>query len=236
MQMRRMRPVAALTLALIAAPFLAATAVAASESTSAAQSVASTKSAKIITVSWLTATTASVQKALDVIAFATAESIAAPAPAKPVEPIRAQAPPPPPVLSDVTDPTTWIFPGDGPITSPFGSRWGRRHEGVDIDAAYGSVVVAPQRGTVIHAGPGLSGYGLVVEIDHGTGITTLFAHLSAVKATVGQVVAQGDLVGNVGHSGSVTATHLHYEVHVGGVPRNPMPWLTGPHSLAGHPG
>jgi murein DD-endopeptidase MepM/ murein hydrolase activator NlpD len=177
-----------------------------------------------------------VQKALDVIAFVTAERIAPPEPAKPVEPIRAQAPPPPPALSDVTDPTTWIFPGNGPITSPFGHRWGRRHDGVDIDAAYGSTVVAPQRGTVISAGWGMSGYGRVVEVDHGNGVTTLFAHLSAVHVSAGQVVAQGDDLGAVGASGSVTAAHLHYEVHINGVPRNPMPWLTGVHSMAGNPG
>ena len=106
------------------------------------------------------------------------------------------------------------------------------HAGVDIDAAYGSDVIAPQRGTVIAAGAGQSGYGLVVQIQH----DTLYAHLSKVIATVGQVVAQRDLLGLVGRTGSVTAAHLHYEVHVGGVPVNPMPWLTGPHSMQGHPG
>jgi murein DD-endopeptidase MepM/ murein hydrolase activator NlpD len=238
MQMRRKRPVAALTLALIAAPFLAATAVAASEPSSAVPSVAAPAKAHktVVTVSWLSATTGSVQKALDVIAYVTAERIAAPVPAKPVEPIRAQAPPPPAPVSDISDPGTWTFPADGPITSPFGRRWGRRHDGADIDAAYGSAVVAPQRGVVITAGWGMSGYGRVVEIDHGNGITTLYAHLSSVGAVVGQVVAQGDYLGAVGESGSVTAAHLHYEVHINGVPRNPMPWLTGVHSTAGNPG
>jgi murein DD-endopeptidase MepM/ murein hydrolase activator NlpD len=231
MQMRRVRPVAALTLAFVAAPFLAATAVAAQSGTASASATPK----RVISVSWVSATSSSVQKAVKVITVA-AETVTPPPPAAPAPALRAQAPPPPPPPSDINDVTTWIFPADGPITSPFGSRWGRRHEGVDIDAAYGAAVIAPQRGTVIHAGPGLSGYGQVVEIDHGNGITTLYAHLSAITVRVGDAVAQGQQVGAVGKTGAVTAAHLHYEVHIGGVPRNPMPWLTAPHSMQGHPG
>ena len=219
MQPRRLRPVAALTLALVAAPFLAASAVAAQPETPTPA-----RTISVPQVRWLSTTTESVHHAVDVIALAAAEARA----------VEAVPPPPPP--SDILDVKTWIFPGNGPITSPFGRRWGRAHQGVDIDAGYGTPVIAPQRGTVIAAGPGQRGYGLVVQIDHGDGITTLYAHLSKVVAHVGQVVAQGDLIGLVGASGAVTAAHLHYEVHVGGVPRNPMPWLTGPHSMTGHPG
>lgn len=215
MHLRRLRPVAALTLALVAAPFLAASAVAAQSDAAAPAAIA------VPQLHWLSATTTSVQRVVDVVAFAAAKAAAAEA-----------APPP----SAITDPLTWIWPGNGPITSPFGSRWGRRHEGVDIDAGYGSKVVAPQRGIVIAAGPGQRGYGLVVQIAHGDGITTLYAHLSKVIAHVGQPVAQGDVIGLVGATGEVTAAHLHYEVHVGGVPRNPMPWLRGAHSMQGHPG
>jgi murein DD-endopeptidase MepM/ murein hydrolase activator NlpD len=214
MQPRRLRPVAALTLALVAAPFLAATAVAAQPDGSASAAPPA-RTISIPSIRWLSATTASVHHAVDLIVLAAAEAEAV------------QAPPPPPPPSDILDVKTWIWPGDGPITSPFGHRWGRAHEGVDIDAGYGTPVIAPQRGTVIAAGPGQRGYGLVVQIDHGNGITTLYAHLSKVVAHVGQVVAQGDVVGNVGATGAVTAAHLHYEVHVGGVPRNPMPWLQG---------
>ena len=227
MHPRRLRPVAALTLALVAAPFLAASAVAAQSDTAApAAPAASATPAAIVLpqVRWLSATTASVQRVVDVVAFAAAKAAA----------IEATPPPPPP--SAISDPLTWIWPGNGPITSPFGSRWGRRHEGVDIDAGYGTKVVAPQRGVVIAAGPGQRGYGLVVQIAHGDGITTLFAHLSKVIARVGQPVAQGDVIGLVGATGEVTAAHLHYEVHVNGVPRNPMPWLHGAHSTQGHPG
>jgi murein DD-endopeptidase MepM/ murein hydrolase activator NlpD len=230
MHPRRLRPVAALTLALVAAPFLAASAVAAQSAPTtpnARPTVHAAAAADAIVVPqlhWLSATTASVQRVVDVVAFAAAKAAA----------IEATPPTPPP--SAISDPLTWIWPGNGPITSPFGARWGRRHEGVDIDAGYGSRVVAPQRGVVIAAGPGQRGYGLVVQIDHGDGITTLFAHLSKVIARVGQPVTQGDVIGLVGATGEVTAAHLHYEVHVGGVPRNPMPWLRGAHSTQGHPG
>ena len=230
MQSRRLRPVAALTLALVLAPFLAATAVAAQSDP------ARVASKKVVTVSWLATTQGSIQKAIDMISLAAAETIAPPPPAKPAEALRAQAPPPPPPLSNIDDPATWIYPGNGPITSPFGRRWGRRHEGVDIDAPYGSAVVAGQRGTVIAAGWGMSGYGRVVHIDHGNGVVSSFNHLSAISVTVGQVVAQGQQVGAVGASGSVTAAHLHYEIRIDGAARNPMPWLTGVHAMAGNPG
>jgi murein DD-endopeptidase MepM/ murein hydrolase activator NlpD len=214
MQTRRWRPVAALTLALVAAPFLAATAVAAQDGASRPA-----KTVSVPRITWLSATKSSVQKAVDTIVFAAA------------------AVPAPPPLPAITDRTTWIWPGNGPVTSLFGRRWGRMHQGVDIDAAYGSAVVAAQRGTVIAAGWGQTGYGRVVQIDHGDGFVTLYAHLSAISVSAGQVVAQGDKIGAVGASGAVTAAHLHYEVHVNGVPRNPMPWLLrGGASSAGNPG
>lgn len=146
----------------------------------------------------------------------------------PAEP--APEPPPPPPPPPVSDPGTWIWPGNGPITSSFGPRWGRAHTGIDIDAPTGSAVIAPQRGTVTLAG-WKNGYGLTVIVDHGEGITSLNAHLSSVGVAVGQVVEQGRYLGAVGATGNVTAANLHYEVHVGGAPRNPATWLQGPKSV-----
>ena len=135
------------------------------------------------------------------------------------------APPPlPPPPPPVSEPSSFIWPAKGPITSQFGSRWGRAHTGVDIDGATGSAVVAAQSGTVKHAG-WKNGYGQTVIIDHGRGISTLYAHLSSVSVRVGQAVPQGQYLGPVGATGNVTAAHLHYEVHVGGAPRNPASWL-----------
>lgn len=133
-------------------------------------------------------------------------------------------PPPPPPPPPVGDPSTFLFPANGPITSNFGRRWGRAHTGVDIDGATGSPVVAAQSGSVVLAG-WKNGYGNTVIVDHGNGVQTLYAHLSRIGVRTGAPVARGQFVGAVGATGNVTAAHLHYEVLVGGVPRNPGPWL-----------
>lgn len=129
------------------------------------------------------------------------------------------APPPP-----ATDPASFIWPARARITSAFGMRDGRSHEGVDIDAPDGSPIVAPQAGTVTFAGV-KNGFGSTTIIDHGGGISTLYAHQSKIGVRVGQQVTQGQYIGSVGATGRVTAPHLHYEVHVDGLPRNPMLWL-----------
>ena len=129
------------------------------------------------------------------------------------------APPPP-----VTDPSSFIWPANAPIMSGYGQRGGRPHQGVDIDAAYGAPIVAAQVGTVTLAG-WKNGYGQTVIIDHGQGLSTLYAHQSKILVRGGQHVEQGQQIGNVGSTGHVTAPHLHYEVRVNGAPRNPMPWL-----------
>ena len=227
MSKRRLRPIAALTLAIIAAPFLAATAVAAQAAPAPAVTVTwPTRVAAIVDRVESLAPAAQAAKGSTVISDAELAVAAAPAP-----------PPPPPPPPSPDDPSTWVWPGNGPITSPFGTRWGRPHEGVDIDAAYGSTVVAGQRGTVVTAGWGQSGYGLVVEIDYGNGLVSRYAHLSEVRVSVGQVVERAQGVGAVGDTGSVTAAHLHYEVRQNGVPRNPATWLVpGGASSSGHPG
>jgi murein DD-endopeptidase MepM/ murein hydrolase activator NlpD len=230
--MRRWRPVAALTLALLAAPFLAATAVAAQAGEDASADAAGTPAPRLVSVAWLTTTTSSVQRVVDSFTFAAAESIIPPSPIDPAPPVRATAP----KVPDVNDKSTWIYPANGPITSQYGRRWGRMHEGVDIDAAFGSNVWAAHRGTVIAAGWGQSGYGRVVHIDHGNGVVTTYNHLNSVNTVVGAFVEQGTKIGTVGASGSVTAAHLHYEVRVNGGAVNPNPWLQGPHSTAGNPG
>jgi murein DD-endopeptidase MepM/ murein hydrolase activator NlpD len=133
-------------------------------------------------------------------------------------------PPPAPVAPPVEDPTSFVWPAHAAITSSFGRRWGRRHTGVDIDASYGSPIVAAQAGTVTLAG-WKNGYGNCVIIDHGHGISTLYGHQSRLAVRTGEHVEQGQHIGDVGATGHVTAPHLHYEVLIGGVPRNPMPWL-----------
>lgn len=173
---------------------------------------------------WFSASTVGVEQRVEVVArLRTAQRARLAALAKALT----TAPPPePPSPPPATAPQPFIWPARGPITSPFGQRWGRSHTGVDIDAPTESQVVAAQAGVVTQAGWNKA-YGISVTIDHGGGITTLYAHQSRVVVRAGQRVAQGQYLGNVGATGNVTGAHLHYEVLVGGVQRNPMAWLPG---------
>ena len=122
------------------------------------------------------------------------------------------------------------WPYHGPITGPFGERRGNHiHPGIDISGHPGAMVRAAARGVVVVAGwapSGYSGYGMMVAIDHGNGLLTMYAHLSLVSVAVGQTVDTGDLVGAVGCTGTCTGPHLHFEVRLGGRPVNPMGYLT----------
>ncbi|MGQ9558473.1 MAG: peptidoglycan DD-metalloendopeptidase family protein [Desulfurispora sp.] len=116
------------------------------------------------------------------------------------------------------------WPTVGSVVSPYGKRWGRMHEGVDISGGIGDPVVAAQSGTVIRAG-WYSGYGKCVDIAHGDGVVTRYGHLSRISVSVGQYVEKGQLIGRVGNTGRSTGPHLHFEVIVNGTPRNPMRYL-----------
>jgi murein DD-endopeptidase MepM/ murein hydrolase activator NlpD len=118
----------------------------------------------------------------------------------------------------------FIWPVSGPVTSPFGWRWGRMHEGIDIAVSYGSPIHAAAAGTVIYCG-WMSGYGNLVAIDHGGGLSTAYAHQSAIAVACGQQVAQGQTIGYVGSTGHSTGPHLHFEVRVGGNPVDPLGYL-----------
>ncbi|MGH8908516.1 MAG: murein hydrolase activator EnvC family protein [Egibacteraceae bacterium] len=118
----------------------------------------------------------------------------------------------------------WIWPARGPVTSGFGFRWGRMHQGVDIGASTGAAIVAARSGVVRYAGT-MSGYGRVVILDHGGGLSTLYAHQSAIAVDRGEQVGQGQRIGSVGCSGRCTGPHLHFEVRVNGAPRNPRNYL-----------
>ena len=101
----------------------------------------------------------------------------------------------------------------------------RPHEGIDIAAPYGAPVVAPAAGDVMRV-TWQTGYGLVLEIDHGNGITTWYAHLSKFEVIPGQEIRRGDIMAYSGATGRVTAPHLHYEVRQGGLPVNPYKYLS----------
>jgi murein DD-endopeptidase MepM/ murein hydrolase activator NlpD len=118
----------------------------------------------------------------------------------------------------------FIWPVSAPMTSPFGWRWGRMHEGVDLGAAYGTPIAAAAAGTVIYAG-WLGGYGNLTVIDHGGGLATAYGHQSSIGVGVGQSVAQGEIIGNVGSTGHSTGPHLHFEVRVNGQAVDPLGYL-----------
>jgi murein DD-endopeptidase MepM/ murein hydrolase activator NlpD len=108
--------------------------------------------------------------------------------------------------------------------NPFGGRSYEFHPGMDIDGERGDLVVAPANGKVIKAG-WTGGYGNMVEIDHGNGLTTRYGHLSKIEVTVGDVINRGQLIGYVGSTGRSTGPHLHYELRLGEKPINPRHFL-----------
>jgi murein DD-endopeptidase MepM/ murein hydrolase activator NlpD len=118
----------------------------------------------------------------------------------------------------------FIWPVAGPVTSGFGWRWGRMHEGIDIGAAGGAPIQAAASGTVIFAG-WMGGYGNLVVIDHGGGLATAYAHQPSIIVAAGQPVTQGQVVGYVGCTGHCFGNHLHFEVRVNGAPVDPLGYL-----------
>ena len=122
-----------------------------------------------------------------------------------------------------------LNPVGGAIAAGFGWRtnpWPEFHKGIDLEANYGDLVRAAAAGTVASA-TWDGGFGLKVDIDHGNGYHTWYAHLSRVSVSAGQRVTKGAPIAYVGSSGSTTGPHLHYQVMYGGNPIDPQPFLNG---------
>jgi murein DD-endopeptidase MepM/ murein hydrolase activator NlpD len=117
-----------------------------------------------------------------------------------------------------------IWPVRGTVTSEYGARWGRRHEGIDIGAPTGTPIRAAKAGTVIFVGQ-QGGYGNITIVDHGGGFSTTYPHQSRFGTSEGAEVSQGQVIGYVGCSGSCTGPHLHFETRVGGTAVNPRRYL-----------
>lgn len=120
-----------------------------------------------------------------------------------------------------------IWPIEGTLSSPFGPRWGRVHEGLDISAPGGSSIKAAASGTVIlmQSEAESGGYGLFTCVDHGGGLSTCYAHQSEFGTSVGAEVSQGDVIGYVGNTGNSFGDHLHFETRVDGVAQDPLGYL-----------
>jgi len=135
-------------------------------------------------------------------------------------------------LSEWADATTapTLWPVIGPITGAFGERIdpfngeGAFHSGVDISCSYGQPVLAPADGIVTYA-DFYNGYGRMLQIDHGNGVSTRYGHLSGFAVADGESVHKGQVIAYVGLSGRSTGPHLHYEVRIHDTPVNPHKFL-----------
>lgn len=120
-----------------------------------------------------------------------------------------------------------VRPVDGVVTSQFGQRFHpiyeeyRLHSGTDFGEPSGEPVTASGSGKVYFAGDG-GGYGNLIKVDHGDGVTSYYAHLSEFRVGLGDAVLQGQHIGDVGSTGNSTGPHLHFEVRIDGAPKNPM--------------
>jgi murein DD-endopeptidase MepM/ murein hydrolase activator NlpD len=114
----------------------------------------------------------------------------------------------------------WITSYYGPRISPTSQRL-RMHEGLDIGAVPGTPIVAPADGRVAYSGV-KAGFGNFVQIDHGYGIESFFAHAKSLFVRSGQLVTRGDAIASVGNTGASTGPHLHYEIRVNGTPIDPL--------------
>jgi murein DD-endopeptidase MepM/ murein hydrolase activator NlpD len=131
----------------------------------------------------------------------------------------------------VTVPSIWpvegkLDSGFGGRRNPFGGPGYEFHYGQDIETSTGTPVRCAAEGTVVFAG-WQNGYGQVVIVDHGEGVTTRYGHLSKIGANVGQRLNRGELLGEVGSTGRSTGPHLHYEVRINDTPVDPVTYLPG---------
>lgn len=117
-----------------------------------------------------------------------------------------------------------VVPSRGSITSAFGERWGKMHEGIDIAGKIGDPIYSALDGKVIYAG-WESGYGMVIKLSHSGNIQTIYGHCSSLNVKAGDSVKKGQVIGKVGNTGNSTGPHLHFEVRVNGKPQNPEKYI-----------
>lgn len=116
------------------------------------------------------------------------------------------------------------WPTTGRISSRYGPRWGRMHNGLDLAVPIGTPIYAAAAGTVTHSGP-MGTYGILVIIDHGNGVETRYAHLNRALVRVGQRVQRGALIAHSGNTGNSTGPHLHFEIRHRGQAVDPEAYL-----------
>jgi murein DD-endopeptidase MepM/ murein hydrolase activator NlpD len=129
------------------------------------------------------------------------------------------------IPEDRLDRIRLLPPVGGTVSSGFGNRSGGRHAGIDVLSPPGANVRAASAGLVEYTGNAKRGYGNVVILDHGEGITTLYGHLATIRVQSGETVPAGAVIGTIGRSGNATTHHLHFELRVDGEAVDPIPYL-----------
>jgi murein DD-endopeptidase MepM/ murein hydrolase activator NlpD len=117
------------------------------------------------------------------------------------------------------------WPAQGILSSSFGQRGGRLHDGIDISGVRGTPIVAADAGSVLFSGRGPDGYGNTVILHHGHGLITLYAHNERNVVRQGDRVRRGQIIAFMGETGRASGTHLHFEVHQDGRLTDPSRWL-----------
>jgi murein DD-endopeptidase MepM/ murein hydrolase activator NlpD len=119
------------------------------------------------------------------------------------------------------------WPVDGPVSSPFGKREGKMHDGIDLAVATDTVVRAACDGLVVYAGNGLRGYGNLVILKHADMLATVYAHNHELLVKEGQAIKRGQAIARSGQTGKASAPHLHFEVRKDSIACNPLGYLRG---------
>ncbi len=128
------------------------------------------------------------------------------------------------VLEQEAEDEAFINPTQGVLTSSFGERWGRQHDGIDIGAEYDTEILAAAAGVVTYAAE-MGGYGNYIVIDHENGFETAYAHCASLLAARGERVEKGQTIALVGSTGNSTGPHLHFEVKLNGELCNPLDYV-----------
>jgi len=116
------------------------------------------------------------------------------------------------------------WPSQGVVTSNYGWRWLRMHNGMDVAGPIGTPIKAAKEGRVVYSG-WMGGYGYAIDLDHGNGVRTRYAHCSSLKVRTGEYVGRGQVIAAMGSTGHSTGSHLHFEVHVNGQPIDPRAYF-----------
>ena len=120
---------------------------------------------------------------------------------------------------------SFINPTSGIISSRYGRRWDRSHNGIDVAASTGTPIYAAAGGTITYSGYNSGGYGYLIKMSHGNGVETYYGHCSQLLVSSGTTVSQGQLIAKVGSTGRSTGPHLHFEVRLNGTPQNPLNYV-----------